>query len=1103
MNLLDIRTILIGFVASDIICTLVISSLWLQYRRQTPELWLWTADFALQTVAILLIALRGFVPDVLSMVGGNMLGIAGTMLLFIGLERYLDRRGPQVHNWVMLAVFTAVHTYFSTARPVLAARNINLSVALLFICVQCAWLLLRRVEPRLRPATTFAGIVFSVYTVVSAVRIVQSLVATTGNDYLRSGLFDALVLLSYQMLLIALTLSLFAMVNIRLSGALQEDIAQRKYTEEDLRRSEEKFALAFQGNPDAITLTSIEDGTIFDVNESFSRIVGYSREEALGRTTVDLNLWGDPADRTRFVELLRSQGHPRNVEITFRKKSGEVLAGQISGEVLQLKQGACVLSIIRDVTDQRMAEKALREARSTAESYLSIAAEVILGLDVHGNITLLNDSGHSLLGYAPGELIGRNWFDTCVPEEARNELQAVYARLMAGEDSDVLTYENQVMTKSGHKLALLWHNTLLRSPDGRAAGTLSSAEDITERKRAEEALRASEEKFRNMFELSPLGRSITGIDGTLHVNRAFADMLGYSQEELETANWRDLTHPEDVEKSTELVTSLLSGTADQMSLVKRYIHKSGRIVWTEVITFLARDSGGKPRFFLTSIQDITQRRQAEEELRESETRLRAILDATPFPIALVDVKDDIINFWSRSAITLFGHTAPTAGEWYAIAYPDPDYRSEAISRWKTSLEEARLSGQWVNAGEYRVACNDGSARVCELYAAFVSDSLVVTFNDITERRKLEQEVAHMASFPARNPYPVLEVGTDGAVRFANAAAMATLERLGLEADARQFLPGTPDELAVLQSQCEHNPQTQELSLGEATFLRVVAAPPGETSLRVYAIDITERKQAEEEVRTLNAELEERVRRRTAELEAANKELEAFSYSVSHDLRSPLRSIDGFSQAFLEDYGATVPPEGRDDLERVRRATQRMGQLIDDMLLLARVTRSQMHVQKTDMSALAREVAGELVHDDPQRDVQIVIEPGMTVTGDPQLLRIVLVNLLDNAWKFTSKREHAHVSVGTVRDPERGSAFFVHDDGVGFDPRYTTKLFVPFQRLHGHDEFPGTGIGLATVARAVRRHGGDAWATGEVNQGATFYFTIPDLHTSIPVKEEQS
>lgn len=263
-------------------------------------------------------------------------------------------------------------------------------------------------------------------------------------------------------------------------------------------------------------------------------------------------------------------------------------------------------------------------------------------------------------------------------------------------------------------------------------------------------------------------------------------------------------------------------------------------------------------------------------------------------------------------------------------------------------------------------------------------------------------------------------------------------------------------------------------------------------------DISERKKAEDELQALNSQLEEHVRRRTAELEAANKELEAFSYSVSHDLRAPLRSIDGFSQAFLEDFGAGIPEEGRHDLERVRKATQRMGELIDDMLRLSRVTRNEMTIGTVDLSALARDIGAALARDNPGREIDFVVQPGLTARGDRALLRIVLANLLDNAWKFTSHNAHATITFGATMDPDHGTAFFVRDDGVGFDPRYATKLFVAFQRLHAQEQFAGTGIGLATVHRAIRRHGGETWAIGEPDKGATFYFTVP---ASLEPKEE--
>ena len=229
-----------------------------------------------------------------------------------------------------------------------------------------------------------------------------------------------------------------------------------------------------------------------------------------------------------------------------------------------------------------------------------------------------------------------------------------------------------------------------------------------------------------------------------------------------------------------------------------------------------------------------------------------------------------------------------------------------------------------------------------------------------------------------------------------------------------------------------------------------------------------------------------------ELEATNRELEAFSYSVSHDLRAPLRSIDGFSQILVEDYADEIDEEGKDYLGRVRAASQRMGRLIDDILGLSRVTRGTMSRERLDLGALATEVAEELRETRPERKVEFSAQKGLEVWGDPKLLRVALANLIGNAWKFTEKSPEARIEFGLDEELSRKGrvpVYYVRDNGAGFDMTYANKLFGAFQRLHGADEFEGTGIGLATVQRVVHRHGGRIWAEGEVDRGATFYFTL--------------
>jgi PAS domain S-box-containing protein len=253
-------------------------------------------------------------------------------------------------------------------------------------------------------------------------------------------------------------------------------------------------------------------------------------------------------------------------------------------------------------------------------------------------------------------------------------------------------------------------------------------------------------------------------------------------------------------------------------------------------------------------------------------------------------------------------------------------------------------------------------------------------------------------------------------------------------------------------------------------------------------NVTARRHAEDEILKLNAELEQKVNDRTAQLEAANKELEAFAYSVSHDLRAPLRGIDGFSQALLEDYSDKLDAEGQDHLRRVRAASQRMGRLIDHLLQLSRMTRLAMHRDTVDLSTIASRVVAELQAAEPARRVEICVTPGLSANGDIHLLEMVLVNLLGNAWKFTSKTENARIEFG-VTEHEGQRAFFVRDNGAGFDMAYADRLFGAFQRLHSNEEFPGTGIGLATVQRIIRRHGGQIWAESAVGSGAVFFFTL--------------
>jgi PAS domain S-box-containing protein len=428
---------------------------------------------------------------------------------------------------------------------------------------------------------------------------------------------------------------------------------------------------------------------------------------------------------------------------------------------------------------------------------------------------------------------------------------------------------------------------------------------------------------------------------------------------------------------------------------------------------------------------------------------------------------------------------------------------------------AALTGDGTYAAEFQVCWADGQRRWIATHATVMRDGsgrplrLVGIHQDVSERKRAEaalrdsEERLSLAVEAAR-------LGTwDWEYACARVTLSATARSLfGLAADALIDLSGL--DLAIDERDRARVQEARAISAhtaaglviefrvrwrdGSLHWLCLWSLPRrdagGAVTGQVGMVqDLTERKLGEDQIRERNLELEARVAARTELLRQANQELEAFTYSVSHDLRAPLRAIDGFSAALLEDHSERLDHTGRDHLERVRRAATRMAELIDDLLALSRVSLSQITTAPCDLSALAGEVAAALAQSHPERRLELAIQPGVVALADARLLRIVLENLLGNAVKFSARRDPAHIAFG-ARSSDGARVMFVADDGAGFDMAYAGKLFAPFQRLHQASEFPGTGVGLAIVQRIIHRHGGRVWAEAAVDAGTTISFTLP-------------
>jgi PAS domain S-box-containing protein len=404
----------------------------------------------------------------------------------------------------------------------------------------------------------------------------------------------------------------------------------------------------------------------------------------------------------------------------------------------------------------------------------------------------------------------------------------------------------------------------------------------------------------------------------------------------------------------------------------------------------------------------------------------------------------------------------------------------------------------------------GPATWLQVTLSFVFDEatarqyVVAIFEDINERKRaasaLREARDRLASIVSSSPMPIWTLDATGVFTTMNAAAREIFGMRFVDSSRPLPIAATDEVQRALLARVLSGETIRDHEMnfsrndGRVAYLAVSQTPLRDaegaiTGVLAVAADISERKSAAETLRMMNADLERRVAERTADLQAANREMEAFTYSVSHDLRAPVRAIEGFTNLLISDHGAPMEGAAGNLMLRVRGAAQRMERLIDGLLALSRTSRQRMHAERTDLSALARDVVAELREQAPQREVQVTIEDGLQVDGDSRFLRQALENLLGNAWKYTSMNASAHIEFGARGDGAGALEYFVRDDGAGFDMRYAAKLFTPFERLHSESEFPGVGVGLATVQRVIARHGGTIRGEGAPGAGAAFYFTL--------------
>jgi len=760
--------------------------------------------------------------------------------------------------------------------------------------------------------------------------------------------------------------------------SLVEDITERKKIERTLKESEEKFRKAFLTNPDSITINRLDDGMYISVNNGFTQIFGFSAEEVLNKTSLEINIWQDSEKRAQFVQMLKNDGLVENFDVRLVSKSGKKNDTLVSATIIEIDGIPHILSTTKDFTERKQVENALQESEALFSTTFRSSPIPISLSELSTDLWVeVNDAFLKVTGYTRSEMIGHSYLDIHLWRHTEDHEKVRQLLLDFGH---VINYEVEINKKNGTTGIMLISVEIVDLSG--SPFLLIMGNEITERKQAEAALRNNEQILREVgriakvggWEFSPLSGSASWTEEVARIH----DLDPHTPASV------DLSLKYYTGESKDKINQAVRDSVEQAipyDLELEIISAKGVHKWVHTIGDPVVENGVVVKVH-GSFQDITELKKTEEALRKSEDLFSKAFHGSPSPMTIADQKN----------------------------------------------------------GRY-IAVNDSFLRMIELTRDEVVGKKGDDLNliDTEERNKIMAEIQKSGSLH------------------------------NFELRARSH---TGRILHLLTSI-----ENTELA--------------GEPSTIATMLDITERKRAEEVITRLNETLEERVLDRTTQLEEANKELEAFSYSVSHDLRAPLRHINGFVDLLTENYNNLLPEKGRHYLEVIVGASRHMGTLIDDLLQFSRTGRKEMQNTVMDMNLVIKDVLKLINPETIGREIGWNIAELPVLEGDHALLQIVWYNLISNAIKFTKTKAVAEITIGYTRE-QKEYVFYVADNGAGFDMRYAHKLFGVFQRLHNKSEFEDTGIGLANVRRIISKHGGRTWAESQLNQGATFYFTLPKI-----------